>query len=296
MADEEIRARVFSWLDLQVAIYGDQIPWKVLQSFELDGKPAALVTQRGIRWLSGMPALAFTTTYSADPAKAPYADHVGTDGLPRYKYQGTDPNKADNVAMKLAAQTGVRLVWFVGIAEGLYTAVYPVLVGGSDDASLDFTILVDERQRALASDNQMDPVTKRRYIEVLTKQRLHQPIFRRQVLRAYETRCTICRLKHADLLDAAHILDDALGGQPVVSNGLAMCKIHHAAYDQDLLSITPEYRVEVKPSVLLESDGPMLLHGLQEVDGWAIELPRRRVQHPDRQLLLARHSNFLLSA
>jgi hypothetical protein len=71
LVDEEIRAQVFSWLDLQVAIYGDQIPWKVLQSFELDGKPSALVTQRGIRWLSGMPALAFTTTYSAHPAKAP---------------------------------------------------------------------------------------------------------------------------------------------------------------------------------------------------------------------------------
>jgi len=109
LADAEIRARVFSWLDLQVAIYGDEIPWKVLQSFELDGKSAALVTQRGIRWLSGMPALAFTTTYSANPAKAPYADHVGADGLPHYKYQGTDPNRADNIAMKLADETGVPL-------------------------------------------------------------------------------------------------------------------------------------------------------------------------------------------
>jgi putative restriction endonuclease len=296
LVDEEIRARVFSWLDLQVAIYGDEIPWKVLQSFELDGKPAALVTQRGIRWLSGMPALAFTTTYSADPAKAPYADHVGPDGLPRYKYQGTDPNKADNVAMKLAGETGVPLVWFVGTAEGVYTAVYPVFVGGSDDASLDFTILVDDEQRAVESDDRMDPATKRRYVERLTRQRLHQPIFRSQVLRAYETKCAICRLKHAALLDAAHILSDSLGGQPVVPNGLAMCKIHHAAYDQDLLSITPEYRVQVKPSVLLETDGPMLLHALQAVDGWAIELPRRKLQHPDRQLLLARHSNFLRSA
>ena len=296
LADEEIRARVFSWLDLQVGIFGDQIPWHVLQAFELDGKRAALVTQRGIRWLPGMPALAFTTTYSANPAKAPYADHVGLDGLPRYKYQGADPNKADNVAMKRAAEVGVPLVWFVGTAEGVYTAVYPVFVAGSDDTSLDFTILVDSEQRAVVSDDRMDPVTKRRYVEVLTRQRLHQPIFRSQVLRAYETKCTICRLKHAALLDAAHILSDSLGGQPVVPNGLALCKIHHAAYDQDLLSITPEYRVQVKPSVLLETDGPMLLHGLQEVDGWAIELPRRRAQHPDRQLLLARHAGFLRSA
>lgn len=37
LVDNEIRARVFSCLDLQVAIYGDEIPWKVLQSFELEG-------------------------------------------------------------------------------------------------------------------------------------------------------------------------------------------------------------------------------------------------------------------
>jgi putative restriction endonuclease len=130
----------------------------------------------------------------------------------------------------------------------------------------------------------------------LTRIRLHQPIFRVQVLHAYETKCTICRLKHASLLDAAHIRSDSLGGQPVVTNGLAMCKIHHAAYDENIMSITPQYRVEVKPSVLLESDGPMLLHGIQEVDGWSIELPRRKAQHPDRQLLLERHTDFLRSA
>jgi len=140
----------------------------------------------------------------------------------------------------------------------------------------------------------MDPANKRHYLERLTRQRLHQPIFRSQVLHAYATKCTICR--HATLLDAAHILSDSLGGEPVVPNGLAMCKIHHAAYDQDLLSITPDYRVQVKPSVMLGSDGPMLLHGLQEIDGWAIELPRWKAQRPDRQLLLARHSNFLRSA
>ena len=61
--------------------------------------------------------------------------------------------------------------------------------------------------------------------------RLHQPVFRAQVLQAYGA-CIICRLKHVDLLDAARILSDADGGQPVVTNGLAMCKIHHAAYDR----------------------------------------------------------------
>lgn len=55
-----------------------------------------------------------------------------------------------------------------------------------------------------------------------------------------QVRCTICRLAHLSLLDAAHIRSDALGGAPVVTNGMAMCKIHHAAYDGDLLSVGPD--------------------------------------------------------
>jgi putative restriction endonuclease len=294
--DIEIRAAVFTWLDRQVATYGEAIPWTVLQSFELDGRRAALVTQRGIRWLSGMPAISFTTTYSRDPNRAPYADRVGDDGLPLYKYRGDDPSYPDNLAMKQASNLGLPLVWFVGTGEGVYAAIYPTFIEAYDDVTLDFTISVDAEQRAVVSDDRMDPATKRRYAERLTRQRLHQPIFRSQVLRAYETQCTICRLKHASLLDAAHIFSDSLGGQPVVPNGMAMCKIHHAAYDQNFISVTPEYRVEVKPSLLLESDGPMLLHGLQEVNGWRIELPRRKVQQPDRQLLLERHATFQRSA
>jgi len=241
--DAEIRAAAFQWLEDQVARYGERIPWKVLQSFTYDGRRIALITQRGIRWQRGMPALSFATTYSSDPSRAPYADHVGDDGLPRYKYQGTDAASADNVAMKRAEASGL-------------------------------------------------PLTKAHYVERLTRMRLHQPLFRSRVLRAYQTTCAICRLRHASLLDAAHIVTDAAGGQPVVTNGLALCKIHHAAYDQYLLSVTPTYRVAIAPSVLRERDGPMLLHGLQEAHGWSIQLPRRRAEHPDRDALAERHATF----
>jgi putative restriction endonuclease len=74
---------------------------------------------------------------------------------------------------------------------------------------------------------------------------------------------------------------------------MAMCKIHHAAYDQDLLSVTQDHRVEVLPAVLEESDGPMLRHGLQEVHGWRIQLPKRRTELPDRDLLAERHAAFV---
>ncbi|MGI8867651.1 MAG: HNH endonuclease [Mycobacteriales bacterium] len=52
---------------------------------------------------------------------------------------------------------------------------------------------------------------------------------------AYETRCAVCRIGHRELLDAAHILPDTHPrGEPVVPNGLALCKIHHAAYDRNI--------------------------------------------------------------
>ena len=117
-------------------------------------------------------------------------------------------------------------------------------------------------------------------------------MFRARVLAAYERRCAICRLKHVDLLDAAHIVGDAESGQPVVPNGLSLCKIHHAAYDRQILGVRPDYVVQVRADVLEEVDGPMLRHGLQDVHGWRLELPTRLVDRPDRELLRQRWSTF----
>ncbi|MBM4721547.1 hypothetical protein GS449_26925 [Rhodococcus hoagii] len=55
--------------------------------------------------------------------------------------------------------------------------------------------------------------------------------FRATVMRAYETRCAVCALAHGELLDAAHIVPDGDEmGIASVRNGMALCKIHHAAY------------------------------------------------------------------
>jgi len=64
-------------------------------------------------------------------------------------------------------------------------------------------------------------------------------------------------------------------GEPIVSNGLALCKLHHAAYDGNFLTVTPEYRIEVRTEVLREKDGPMLKHGLQGLHGLKIHHPKR---------------------
>jgi putative restriction endonuclease len=188
----------------------------------------------------------------------------------------------------------VPLILLHGIAPGVFVPVFPVYVVADNPSERYVEIAVDESLRYLAD----APASQdsRAYAERLTKLRLHQPVFRARVLAAYERTCAICHLKHVDLLDAAHILSDAQGGQPVVPNGLALCKIHHAAYDRDIIGIRPEYTVEVRADTLLEVDGPMLKHGLQELHGATLQLPRRAADHPDRDLLAARYDTFSSSA
>jgi len=168
-------------------------------------------------------------------------------------------------------------------------------VVSDDTVRKQFVIALDESLRFLRDPLHPSPA-ERRYAERVVRQRLHQPEFRARVIRAYETRCAVCRLHHGELLDAAHIQADALGGAPVVANGLAMCKIHHAAYDEDFLSVDPDYVIHIKLALLEEHDGPMLRHGLQEVHGRRIEVPRLVGERPDPALLDGRHRAFLASA
>lgn len=134
----------------------------------------------------------------------------------------------------------------------------------------------------------------RRYLIGQTKQRLHQPVFRASVIRVYAERCSVCALNHPELLDAAHIVPDSDdAGIAAVRNGMALCKIHHAAFDSGFLGIRPDLVVEIRPDLLDEVDGPMTLHGLQGRHNQPLmALPRRRAERPAAELLEDAYARF----
>jgi putative restriction endonuclease len=184
------------------------------------------------------------------------------------------------------------LIWFVAVSPGVYEAIYPVWLVSDERELLQFAVAVDEGQRYVEPGVQLDWEQKR-YVERLTKLRLHQPVFRARVLEAYATACAMCRLRHASLLDAAHILPDSHPrGFPVVTNGLALCKMHHAAYDQNILGIRPDLTVEVRKDILAEVDGPMLRYGLQDMAGTKVIPPAARAAAPDQTALEERYELF----
>ena len=123
--------------------------------------------------------------------------------------------------------------------------------------------------------------------------RVHQGRFRERVLQAYREQCAFCSQRHEELLDAAHIVPDSEpDGEPAVRNVMALCKLHHAAFDRLFIGVTPDYVIKIREDILHEEDGPMLLHGLKDLHDRRILLPRAQKLRPARELLENRYERF----
>ncbi|WP_220502831.1 HNH endonuclease [Microbispora sp. H10885] len=297
--DSQIRRAAMAWLDQRCTEDNPLVRRdELLNDFYFEGTRLPLVDpNRGIRKPRSMvAALSILTTFTPPGRRSPYEDAPARDGLLRYKYRGEDPQQPDNIALRRAYQWKLPLIWFYGVATGIYLPRYPVWLVGDEPQHLQFAVALDQAQLFIPHNAELDG-DQRRYVERLTRQRLHQPVFRERVLQAYEKSCAMCHLRHVQLLDAAHILRDSHPqGIPAVSNGLALCKIHHAAYDKNVLGIRPDHIVEVRADVLEEIDGPMLRYGLQEMNGLSLSLPRSRRDWPDAGALEERYEEFRLTA
>jgi putative restriction endonuclease len=296
--DDELRAAAFAFLSELTAPTGGLVSRADLRTFTFNGERISLEqAMRGIRVVAGYPAaLSILTTYRARPEDRPYDDNIGDDGYPRYKWRGTDPNLPDNVALRTAMQLRKPLAWFVGVAPGVYQAVFPVWLVDEEPEQHQFVVALDAAMEASwqpeVQMSAVDEVRRREYALAVIRRRLHQPDFRRRVLAAYEGQCALCRLRHPELLDAAHIKEDSEGGQPIVPNGIAMCAIHHRAFDAFVVGVTPKYTIEVRRDVLAERDGPTLQHALQGIHGTKLLVPSRTAQRPDPDLLEERYERF----
>lgn len=296
MSDIEIRRAAFAWLGEQVDVHGQVLSRDLLgKGFPYKGERIPLVSPQGIFKPRHM-ELPLSITTIAD---GPYQDAFGP-ALLRYRYRGPDPDHRDNAGLRELIRRREPLIYFHALVKGKYLAVWPVFVVGDEPASLTFSVAVDD---ALALRAGIDLSTKaedvvadirRGYITATVRRRIHQAAFRERVIDAYRQQCALCCLKHDELLDAAHILPDAdPDGEPVVPNGIALCKLHHAAFDRFFLSVRPDYLIEIRQDVLHETDGPMLKHGLQGMHGQRIQFPTRMALRPSPDLLAQRHRRFL---
>jgi putative restriction endonuclease len=292
--DDDLRSSCIASLEVLSAQFGEEIPYPgaLAEGFAYRGRRVPfLSTQKGIYRAAaqgGPAALSIQTSW-----KSPYGDAV-TDVGYLYHYRAGAIEQADNRALVAAYDLGVPIVHFVATRPNYYKPIYPCFVTEND--SVNRYVIVspgklvgpfDEREPVLVD----DPI-ERRYVFRETRVRVHQARFRARVVPAYGERCAICRLREAQLLDAAHITSDREDeGEPIVSNGLSLCSIHHRAFDQDLVGIAPNYEVRVARQLLDEEDGPML-ELLKRFHGESIVMPVRKTWYPDRARLEERFARF----
>jgi putative restriction endonuclease len=97
-----------------------------------------------------------------------------------------------------------------------------------------------------------------------TKRALRALDFSRRVLSAYEHKCAFCGLQ-LRLVDGAHILPASHPhSTDQTANGIALCALHHRAYDRGLLTFDSKFTVHInEPMVKTLADSDRT-NGLKE--------------------------------
>jgi putative restriction endonuclease len=303
-ADTLLRMTAFAHVRRLAEIHDHLTAAELKPGFIYQGQRIPLINpQRGIFKPAQMKyLLSIKTVFPKPGGKVWYDDqrHVHRqiydgDESVDYAFMGQNPDAADNRWLREAFENQIPIIYFLGIAPGRYQAMLPTFISGWDGRALNARLSFGLPDQEILAPP--ENVLERRYALRAVKQRLHQASFREAVITAYGGRCAFSGLPEAMLLDAAHIMSDKDEemGQPVVSNGLPLSKIHHAAFDAHLLGIDPDYRVHVADRLMIQQDGPML-EALKSLDGKVIRLPVRMQDLPDRDRLAMRYDRFRAAA
>lgn len=152
-----------------------------------------------------------------------------------------------------------------------------------------------ESQRILSAEDHSSHMSKFPIgVDTLTqaKKRENQAFFRTMVLSSYENGCCVSGIKTAELLEAAHIIpwseDKRLRTDP--TNGLCLNSFFHQAYDSNLISITPDYKIAISEKLITETLGEDTKKYLMNLNGGNIFLPNRF--YPNSEYLAMRYEIF----
>lgn len=156
------------------------------------------------------------------------------------------------------------LLWYVEHGASLHNAE------ADADAVVELATATTEDEREFIDSADDETGSARRYDLVQTMRAYRDAQFRPAVLQAFAYKCAVCACD-LKLVDAAHILpithpqssDD-------VTNGLALCRLHHGAYDNALLGVRSDYSIVVNPEMVAR------LHAIQldtALDAFTAALP-----------------------
>ena len=168
------------------------------------------------------------------------------------------------------------------VSAGLREEVHSLLVAHPEALWIGTQYLLDRYFAESFHEDLVSEVGIHRAAQPASKPiRKRNPEFRREVIRAYEHRCAVCdydiRLDNNLMgLEAAHIQWHAYDGPDEVPNGLALCTLHHKAFDLGGISLLDDLRLVVSDD----------LHGQNRAfDLWFLDHRDKPIRAPRRDEL-----------
>lgn len=113
-----------------------------------------------------------------------------------------------------------------------------------------------------------------------SRRRVRDAAFTQLVRDAYDEQCAICGSARESPdgnpeVEAAHIYPKRKDGSDDVRNGIALCKLHHWAFDSAWLSLTDDHEILVQE--VPDRNG---YHEFKQLDGRQMRLPEQKGAQP----------------
>lgn len=127
----------------------------------------------------------------------------------------------------------------------------------------------------------------------LIKTRVNQYFFRRAVLSSYENKCCITGISIPTLLNASHIVPWSKDEKNRLSprNGLCLNSIHDKAFDNKLITITPDYKIKISSTFNKFSDKKIIQDLFFNYENKTIFIPLKFT--PKKEFLEYHNSIFI---
>lgn len=128
------------------------------------------------------------------------------------------------------------------------------------------------------------------------KIRVNQAKFRNLILSIYDHECCITGLKSDCMLEAAHIVSWAEDEKNRLNptNGLCLNNLFHEAYDNYLVTVTPDYIFKVHQDLIIcDKRDPFILQSFTHYNNRRIYLPDDRQLKPNKEFLDIHYHKFL---
>lgn len=299
--DLEMRLAAARMLARLSHIYRDAVPWREIdKGFAFRNNRIRFASRAGgiFKPVQMDRVLSISTVMPRAGRSVQYADQVAggsKDGMWLYDMRALNPAHHQNQWLKTAWNEGLPLIYLRGLAPAVYLPLFPVYVTDWDAHAGQVRVALGlecTTRNDLVEPNLMGGSLPR-YTYRHMQDRMYVARFRVDVLKAYRNTCALSGLAQPQLVDAVTIAPHASGEAPDITEGLCMSRLHHAAFDANLLGIDPDGRVHVSEQLDAREARDPFVRSLTVLSGRRIEVPRALEHHPNRDLLAVRFEQFL---